>query len=600
MPYLILIVVLIMTPLASAEEPVRTSRVPAWEDMLDAKVALANKRYDRAIEYFRSAARKDPASEDVYPFMIFAALLKRDPIQAQAMVNAAKAKDVVPREEILIPEGLLLYLNNQSASLENLVDETEVGSEPWLALRIALAAGGVRNEKDDVWKKHYDILTAKAANEPMVKLLTAFQQARDKAYAACADTMQEALMALTSANLFTESVTQIIGVDLLLYRASRQIQQVISEGDPTIDQLKAFGFITYYLGAFPESKSAFDQILEQAPQDEDALLQQGIFHVLSGQYADAITTFEEYLRLFPGHDRARKLLAASLGLNGDTARAVTVFEELKPELPEDPEVWTNLGVFYLAEEQPEKAKAAYLKAMEVDPDYADAFRNHGILLARSGSVEPAVRFFEKAVQANPLDGESCKYIGLLAYDAGNLADARRWLMRANTIVPGDIGTSLALAVIEVEDGNFADALRLVEPVVEAIPENAQAQATYAGALLGVGRAREARVAAEKAVDLEPENEAALRVLKAVKSVRVDGGTLTINYTVFRDRAEAVTFRERAATLGFKEAGGDRARTVEIEPGSFIPAIEAAAQKLSAGQVSEVIETDRGYFIIERQ
>ena len=65
--------------------------------------------------------------------------------------------------------------------------------------------------------------------------------------------------------------------------------------------------------------------------------------------------------------------------------------------PQDPVVWTNLGVLYLRLRDAELANECFLKAQVLDPDYARAWHGQGMLAEMHGDTEQAKLLFSHAV-----------------------------------------------------------------------------------------------------------------------------------------------------------------------------------------------------------
>jgi cytochrome c-type biogenesis protein CcmH/NrfG len=69
--------------------------------------------------------------------------------------------------------------------------------------------------------------------------------------------------------------------------------------------------------------------------------------------------------------------------------------------PGDIAGWIQLGNLYFDSDLPEKAIAAYEKALALNPNNADVLTDQGVMYRRSGKFDKAIQCFDKAVGVNP-------------------------------------------------------------------------------------------------------------------------------------------------------------------------------------------------------
>jgi cytochrome c-type biogenesis protein CcmH/NrfG len=69
--------------------------------------------------------------------------------------------------------------------------------------------------------------------------------------------------------------------------------------------------------------------------------------------------------------------------------------------PGDIAAWIQLGNLYFDADIPEKAIAAYDKALTLNPNNADVLTDQGVMYRKAGKYDKAVQCFDKAVAVNP-------------------------------------------------------------------------------------------------------------------------------------------------------------------------------------------------------
>ncbi len=129
-------------------------------------------------------------------------------------------------------------------------------------------------------------------------------------------------------------------------------------------------------------------------------------------------------------DAARPRLLPSPGAPGPgaagEARAAGVAPTALPHEPDDAaldaEAWYHAGCELEAEE-PERARAAYERALELDPDLADAHVNLGRLLQLAGERGRAEPHYREAVRLAPDDPTPHFNLGVLLEELGRRDEA---------------------------------------------------------------------------------------------------------------------------------------------------------------------------------
>lgn len=95
------------------------------------------------------------------------------------------------------------------------------------------------------------------------------------------------------------------------------------------------------------------------------------------------------------HDHAEQ--KSSAGLSDQIAG----LEFKTSQNPGDIAGWIQLGNLYFDSDLPEKAIAAYEKALALNPNNADVLTDQGVMYRKSGKFDKAIQSFDKAVAVNP-------------------------------------------------------------------------------------------------------------------------------------------------------------------------------------------------------
>ncbi len=190
-------------------------------------------------------------------------------------------------------------------------------------------------------------------------------------------------------------------------------------------------------GKADEANSIYLQVLEQHPQNVEALRLRAVVYMekgylsiaeqflLQAQHAQpknpsiynnlgslnyiqkefeiAISHFEKALNLDPNFSQAANNLGNVWQELGETEKAIAAFEMALAIEPELAEAWNNLGNTLSRCKRSSDAEKLFLKALEINPNYKDAWNNLGISYATQGLTEQALFAYNKALELDRND-----------------------------------------------------------------------------------------------------------------------------------------------------------------------------------------------------
>jgi Tfp pilus assembly protein PilF len=193
-------------------------------------------------------------------------------------------------------------------------------------------------------------------------------------------------------------------------------------------------------------------------------------------------------------------LAASVALPPpNIERAVAAQRELLAQ-DETPERSNDLGNLLLLAEDPEGARAAYERAIELDETVVSAHYNLGLLLQQLGRERTALRHLREVVELAPEHAQAWFQIGVLHEAAGAEGPAVRAYARAYLLDPrlsfSDVNPQVldsrltTRALLEAQEGlstaaeaplAYAEPRRIAGLLLPALPEGASEGAAPAPA-----------------------------------------------------------------------------------------------------------------------
>jgi tetratricopeptide (TPR) repeat protein len=252
--------------------------------------------------------------------------------------------------------------------------------------------------------------------------------------------------------------------------------------------------------------AAFAQTPPQPAQSRAAIIQD---QILRGNFDHAIGEARDWLQDNPRNVPGRLLLAIALIGKRNFADAHVVLDRMALDLPQNSDVWFELGVLSLTETHFDDAEAAFKKGRALEPgnlrwinamvevcfqrkqpdqalallseEAATRGNNPAFLLlsgnaaVRAGGYAQAVDLYQKALDVSGPDartaGDLWMRIGEAQRRAGNVAPAIEALRKARTLLPEDVNVLSTLAMALDATGERTEARAMYEATLKLQPDH---------------------------------------------------------------------------------------------------------------------------------
>lgn len=177
-------------------------------------------------------------------------------------------------------------------------------------------------------------------------------------------------------------------------------------------------------------------------------------------------------------------------------------------LPENKEVYSNLGRIYYEKGEYDKAKLAFEKALSLDPINSIAYINLGMTYARIGDTEKAIRFNEEAINLDPKMSIAYINLGLAYGEKGDSEKAIEFYTKALSLDPKGSITYINLGIENVKKGKIEMAIDFFKEAMKLNPNQKEVYNNIGIAYAKKGDTEKAIEFFEKATYLEPNNASA--------------------------------------------------------------------------------------------
>ncbi len=150
-----------------------------------------------------------------------------------------------------------------------------------------------------------------------------------------------------------------------------------------------------------QAEEALKNILNDTPEDAEALHLYSILSYREGRLEAAISLSENSIRLNPINKRYWNTGGYLHRLNNNFVKSI---DYLKKAISMDPnynDALNNLGISYVGNRDFDMALEMYHRALQLKPDQADVLNNIGNLLAQINNYDEAIGSFNKAISIDP-------------------------------------------------------------------------------------------------------------------------------------------------------------------------------------------------------
>lgn len=328
--------------------------------------------------------------------------------------------------------------------------------------------------------------------------------------------------------------------------AEAGFQQVLKAAPKHVGALGNLGVVYSRTSRPDKAIATYQRALGVVPQDQALMLNLGLIYVKQESYGDALPLFGKLAAANGSNLQARELLATCQLNTGRVAAAIEGLEALRLEDPNKAFVLYMVGIAYLKNKEPEKARAAlnelvatsppaqsnfmlgrvyyeserfeeaaecYRTVLELDGSYAGAHRELGKVLV--SQREPAAeKEFAAALKQDPNDSEALYFLGGFLMQADRLQEALPPLERARDLNPGFWGTYFYLGKMKFQTGKPREAVPLLQKAAELNPGETSVYYQLGRALSATGRETEARQVLERVREIK-----ARELDKAIETVQ---------------------------------------------------------------------------------
>ncbi len=239
------------------------------------------------------------------------------------------------------------------------------------------------------------------------------------------------------------------------------------------------GFALIGAGRAAEALAIAERLCAVAPRAPDAQQLRAICWAETGQLEAAERGFRAALALMPGQPAMLRNLATLLRRSGKLQESLDTWAELAAALPDQGQVWQELGQTALQLRQLGRAREALHKAIRLQPQSVGSWQALADTWRLDGELEKAEAVLREGLRSLPASPELLAGLGQLLRLAGRAEESVQAFAQATARPDPPPAWQDAHAGALLDDGRVGEALALIQSVTDRHPGFAPAQQTRA-------------------------------------------------------------------------------------------------------------------------
>jgi len=378
---------------------------PADLDVRMLQVAIASRKgqSDEALAGVEKIVAEKPSRPE--PYIVLAALYGAKGKQTESEKALKDGLSAIPKNPELLNALIRLYAQQKQAGPAEQAIKELIDAQPTaLQHRVVLAQLYIQLNR---WAETEQTLRTAIKDfpqdpKPPVLLAEFFikRGERDKAEAE----IKAAIAANPSNVSLYQALAQLLEQTKRADQAEKTYRDFIEKAESKPDLVKAkdaLAALLVRLNRSDESKVLLKEVLDENPQDHDALLLQGKLALANKNAQDAISAFRSLLKDQPDSTEALTLLAGAYSLDGKPALAQENLEKAVSAKPEEFGLRKNLVEFLARQKNFTLATDKIDEFLKLNPKSLDAFNLKADVLAASGQAEALEKLLKEIKSGFP-------------------------------------------------------------------------------------------------------------------------------------------------------------------------------------------------------
>lgn len=218
----------------------------------------------------------------------------------------------------------------------------------------------------------------------------------------------------------------------------------------------------YHSGNLEDAKIIYEKILQEDPNNGDALHLLGVVEISLKNYEQALVLISKAILIHPNQASFHSNLGTVLKELGRNLEALESYDQAIRLNPKFAQAYMNRGVVLRNLGRYAEALTSYTNSINLDPNDFKVFNNFGNALRDLGKFDEALAMYDYAIQLNPNSPETFMDRGNVLTDMNLISKAVASYERSIFLRPDYPGVHLCKALALLVNGQFEEGFELYE------------------------------------------------------------------------------------------------------------------------------------------
>jgi putative PEP-CTERM system TPR-repeat lipoprotein len=376
-----------------------------------------------------------------------------------------------------------------------------------------------------------------------------------------------------------------------------------SPGNPEVQALAGQVYLTG--GDAKGAEAAFEIAAKKQTEDADAQSRLGLSRLAAGDREGGIAALEQAVRLDTESGRPDLVLIVAHLRNRDADRALAAIDALEKKRQTDPVSINLRGTAYLLKNDPDRARAEFKRALEVDPAYFSAANNLARMYVTEDKVADAEAVLQQFVAKSPKNADALMALaGLKARTPEGTPESLKLLRQAIDANPKQVNPRLALIELHQLSGDRGKALAAANEALNAMPDEPRVLDALALAQARAGELEASVATRTKLVERDPSVRAQLNLAATQVAAKRDAEAIQTLRKVLALQPETVEAQNMLITIHRSRNAVDEALRVARDvqrqrPKAALGYVMEGELMMSASKADQAIKAYREALSRER-
>ncbi len=320
-----------------------------------------------------------------------------------------------------------------------------------------------------------------------------------------------------------------------------------SPGNPEVQALAGQVYLTG--GDAKGAEAAFEIAAKKQTEDADAQSRLGLSRLAAGDREGGIAALEQAVRLDTESGRPDLVLIVAHLRNRDADRALAAIDALEKKRQTDPVSINLRGTAYLLKNDPDRARAEFKRALELDPAYFSAANNLARMYVTEDKIADAEAVLQQFVAKSPKNADALMALaGLKARTQDGMPESLKLLRQAIDANPKQANPRLALIELHHLSGDRGKALAAANEALNEMPDDPRVLDALALAQARAGELEASVATRTKLVERDPSVRAQLNLAATQVAAKRDAEAIQTLRKVLALQPETIEAQNMLITI----------------------------------------------------